>query len=79
MQVLLGVLLIVYVPNLDSYPGYIPLLDSVDDTKNEKPLGEHVCPERYANIFSSKWVHISFDMAKCFQVIILVLSQLLNS
>ncbi|KAI3455946.1 hypothetical protein Pfo_012609 [Paulownia fortunei] len=50
-QVLLGVLL-VYVPNLDSYPGYIPLLDSVDDTKNEKPLGEHVCPERYANIFS---------------------------
>ncbi|KAL8468613.1 hypothetical protein ACS0TY_031708 [Phlomoides rotata] len=51
-QVLLGVLLVAYVPNLDSFPGYIPLLDSVDDTINEKPLGEDVCPERYANIFS---------------------------
>lgn len=53
-QVLLAVLLIAYVPKLDSYPGYVPLSDSVDDdVKNEKPLGEQVCPERRANIFSA--------------------------
>ncbi|KAL3616846.1 Canalicular multispecific organic anion transporter 1 [Castilleja foliolosa] len=52
VQVLFGLLLLFYVPNLDSYPGYIPLLDSIDDTQNDKPLGELVCPERYANIFS---------------------------
>ncbi|KAG8385285.1 hypothetical protein BUALT_Bualt03G0026100 [Buddleja alternifolia] len=52
-QVLLGIFLLVYVPNLETYPGYVPLsADSNDDTKNENPLGEHVCPERYANIFS---------------------------
>ncbi|KAK4493263.1 hypothetical protein RD792_017860 [Penstemon davidsonii] len=57
MQVLLGVLLFVYVPDLNSYPGYIPLLDDSTDENNEKPLEEHVCPERYANIFSSKCRH----------------------
>ncbi|XP_051129037.1 ABC transporter C family member 12-like isoform X2 [Andrographis paniculata] len=51
-KVLLGVLLLLYIPNLDLYPGYIPLSDLIDDNKNEKPLGEHVCPERYANMFS---------------------------
>ncbi|KAL8033751.1 hypothetical protein ABFX02_13G178300 [Erythranthe guttata] len=51
-QVLFGLLLLLYVPNLESYPGYIPLLDSIDDTKNDKPLGEQVCPERYASILS---------------------------
>ncbi|GFQ01253.1 ABC transporter c family member 11 [Phtheirospermum japonicum] len=51
-HVLFGLLLLFYVPNLDSYPGYIPLLDSIDDTKMDKPLGELVYPERYANIFS---------------------------
>ncbi|XP_020554194.1 ABC transporter C family member 12-like isoform X1 [Sesamum indicum] len=51
-QVLLGVLLLFYVPNLDVFPGYIPLVDSIDDAKSEEPLGEHICPERYANIFS---------------------------
>nr|QVT92271.1 ABC transporter [Salvia miltiorrhiza] len=50
-QVLLGILLLAYVPKLDSYPGYVPLPGSVDDTKNEKPLGEQVCPERGANFF----------------------------
>ncbi|CAA0823750.1 ABC transporter C family member 2 [Striga hermonthica] len=56
-QILFGVMLIVYVPNLDRYPGYIPLLDSVDDTKNDnKPLAELVCPERYANIFSRIYI-----------------------
>ncbi|XP_057763901.1 ABC transporter C family member 12-like [Salvia miltiorrhiza] len=52
-QVLLGILLLAYVPKLDSYPGYVPLPGSVDDTKNEKPLGEQVCPERGANFFSA--------------------------
>ncbi|GFP84457.1 ABC transporter c family member 12 [Phtheirospermum japonicum] len=52
VKVLFGLLLLFYVPNLDSYPGYIPLLDSIDDTKTDKPLGELICPERYANIFS---------------------------
>lgn len=54
MQLLLVVLLIAYVPKLDSYPGYVPLADSADDTKNEKPLGEQVCPERYANFFAGE-------------------------
>lgn len=62
VQVLLGLLLLVYIPNLDLYPGYVPLPDSVDN-KNEKPLGEHVCPERYANIFSSKSYYRSFPIA----------------
>ncbi|KAL0363619.1 UNVERIFIED_CONTAM: ABC transporter C family member 2 [Sesamum calycinum] len=58
-QVLLGVLLLFYVPNLDVFPGYIPLVDSIDEAKSEEPLGEHVCPERYANIFSSLSYHSS--------------------
>lgn len=61
VQVLLAVLLIAYVPKLDSYPGYVPLSDSVDDdVKNEKPLGEQVCPERRANIFSGECEDTSF-------------------
>lgn len=60
VQVLLAVLLIAYVPKLDSYPGYVPLSDSVDDVKNEKPLGEQVCPERRANIFSGECGDTSF-------------------
>ncbi|KAG8381914.1 hypothetical protein BUALT_Bualt05G0022300 [Buddleja alternifolia] len=57
-EVLLGILILVYVPDLETYPGYVPLSsDSINDTKYEKPLGEHVCPERYANIFS----RISFN------------------
>lgn len=61
LQVLLGTCLLIYVPNLELYPDYIPLSgDSTDDPKNEKLLGEHVCPERYANIFSSKcWIYSS--------------------
>ncbi|XP_047940588.1 ABC transporter C family member 12-like [Salvia hispanica] len=54
-QVLLGILLLAYVPKLDSYPGYVPLPDTVDDTENEKSLGEQVCPERSANIFSATY------------------------
>ncbi|KAL6561922.1 Canalicular multispecific organic anion transporter 1 [Orobanche gracilis] len=54
VQVLFGVLLLVYIPDLDPYPGYAPLLaESVDDTAYEElPGGEQVCPERHANLFS---------------------------
>ncbi|CAK9142859.1 unnamed protein product [Ilex paraguariensis] len=53
-QALFGILLLVYVPGLDPYPGYVPLYaESLDDTKYEALLGgEHICPERHANIFS---------------------------
>ncbi|EPS64316.1 hypothetical protein M569_10466 [Genlisea aurea] len=51
-QILLGLLLLVYVPKLGLYPGYIPLPDSLDDRKSEKHLAEEVCPERYVNVFS---------------------------
>ncbi|KAH6765432.1 multidrug resistance-associated protein 13, partial [Perilla frutescens var. hirtella] len=56
-QVLLGVLLFAYVPKLESYPGYVPLSDSVDEANDEKPLGEQVCPERCANVFSGIYFH----------------------
>ncbi|XP_073280878.1 ABC transporter C family member 12-like isoform X1 [Primulina huaijiensis] len=50
-QVFLGILLI-YVPKLDSYPGYTPLpAEPIDDSKNEMSFGEDVCPERNSNIF----------------------------
>ncbi|XP_074357974.1 ABC transporter C family member 2-like isoform X2 [Apium graveolens] len=54
MQILFGMLLLVYLPYLDPYPNYIPLsTGSFDDTKYEALLGgEHVCPEREANMFS---------------------------
>ncbi|PSS35050.1 ABC transporter C family member 2 like [Actinidia chinensis var. chinensis] len=54
IQVLFGVILLVYIPHLDPYPGYIPVWnESLNDTKYEALLGgEHVCPERHANIFS---------------------------
>ncbi|XP_071921352.1 ABC transporter C family member 12 [Coffea arabica] len=50
-QVLLGVLLLVYVPQLESYPGYIPLSgESADENKHDTFLGEDICPERHANL-----------------------------
>ncbi|XP_051128280.1 ABC transporter C family member 2-like isoform X2 [Andrographis paniculata] len=54
VQVLFGILLFVYIPNLDPYPGYTPLrVESVDDTAYEElPGEEQVCPERTASIFS---------------------------
>nr|QWN59130.1 ATP-binding cassette C transporter [Rehmannia glutinosa] len=54
VQVLFGVLLLVYIPDLDPYPGYSPLqAESVDNTAYEElPGGEQVCPERHVNIFS---------------------------
>lgn len=55
MQLLFGALLLFYVPHLDSYPGYMPLSsESIDGSKDKEPLGDHVCPERDANVFSSK-------------------------
>lgn len=56
MQVLFGILLAVYVPKLDPYPGYIRAqTESHDDFEYEAlPGGEEICPERHVNIFSSK-------------------------
>ncbi|KAH9747870.1 ABC transporter C family member 2 [Citrus sinensis] len=51
---LFGLLLLVYVPELDPYPGYTPMrTELVDDAEYEElPGGEQICPERQANIFS---------------------------
>lgn len=57
MQILFGILLLVYVPTLDPYPGYTPIRNEVfvDNTDYEAlPGGEQICPERHANIFSSE-------------------------
>lgn len=55
MQVLFGILLSVYIPNLDPYPGYNTVqLESNDDVVYEAlPEGDNVCPERHASIISS--------------------------
>ncbi|KAJ0016881.1 hypothetical protein Pint_11055 [Pistacia integerrima] len=54
-QVLFGILLFAYVPNLQSHPCYNLLQDeSLDNVEYEAlPGGEHVCPERSASILSS--------------------------
>ncbi|KAK6283230.1 hypothetical protein POUND7_017055 [Theobroma cacao] len=54
MQALFGILLLVYVPDLDPYPGYTPMwTEFVDDAEYEElPGGEQICPERHVNIFS---------------------------
>ncbi|OWM63830.1 ABC transporter C family member 12-like isoform X2 [Punica granatum] len=53
-QVLFGILLFVYVPNLDSYPGYtIVQSESLEEAEYEAlPGEEQICPERRVNIFS---------------------------
>ncbi|GAB2214047.1 hypothetical protein Droror1_Dr00018380 [Drosera rotundifolia] len=53
-QVLFGILLCVHVPNLETYPGYTPLTDALDDNAEyeELPGSEQICPERHANIIS---------------------------
>ena len=60
MQVLFGILLLVYVPRLDPYPGYTPIgAESVDDAAYEElPGGEQVCPERHVSVFSSMYISI---------------------
>ncbi|KAL6198464.1 hypothetical protein ACLB2K_028253 [Fragaria x ananassa] len=53
-QMLFGILLLFYVPNLDPYPGYIVLQsESLDNAEYEALPGEdQIFPERHANIFS---------------------------
>ena len=60
MQVLFGILLLVYAPRLDPYPGYTPIeAESVDDAAYEElPGGEQVCPERHVSVFSSMYISI---------------------
>lgn len=59
-QVLFGILLFVHLPNLDPYPGYMPLRsETVDDYEYEElSEGQQICPERHANIFDGKSVYI---------------------
>ncbi|KAH7838914.1 hypothetical protein Vadar_032648 [Vaccinium darrowii] len=54
IRLLFGVSLLVYIPHLNPYPGYIPVWnESLDDTEYEAPPGgEHSCPERHASLFS---------------------------
>ncbi|KAL6198463.1 hypothetical protein ACLB2K_028252 [Fragaria x ananassa] len=53
-QVLFGILLLIYVPHLDPFPGYIVLQsESLDNAEYEALPGEdQICPERHVNIFS---------------------------
>ncbi|XP_027368270.1 ABC transporter C family member 2-like [Abrus precatorius] len=53
-QVLFGILLLVYVPTLDPYPGYAPVESEIitDAAYDELPGGDMSCPERHANILS---------------------------
>ncbi|KAK4782038.1 hypothetical protein SAY86_016140 [Trapa natans] len=53
-QIIFGIMLFTYVPNLDPYPGYIILQsEPLDETQYEALPGEkQVCPERHVNILS---------------------------
>ncbi|KAI3852205.1 hypothetical protein MKX03_012277, partial [Papaver bracteatum] len=53
-QILFGVLLIFYIPDVDPYPGYTPIREEfVDNTEYESlPDGEQICPERHVNVIS---------------------------
>lgn len=53
-EALFGVLLLVYVPHLTPYPGYVLVQnESLDNAEYEElPGGEQICPERQASIFS---------------------------
>lgn len=61
IQVAFGILLFVYFPNLDPYPGYTPLRTetSEDYEYEELPGGENICPERHANLFDSMSLYTS--------------------
>lgn len=70
---LFGILLLFYVPNLDPYPGYVVLQsESLDNVEYEVLPGEdQICPERHANIFSSKesqTYDYNFEMASLFVI-----------
>lgn len=53
-QVLFGILLLVYVPTLDPYPGYTPIASEIVNNAayDELPEGELICPERRAGLWS---------------------------
>uniref|UniRef100_A0ACD5UVY2 Uncharacterized protein n=1 Tax=Avena sativa TaxID=4498 RepID=A0ACD5UVY2_AVESA len=54
-QCLFGILMVVYLPSLDPYPGYTPIRSEVlaDNTDYEPlPGEEQICPERQASLFS---------------------------
>ncbi|KAM3323933.1 ABC transporter C family member 12 isoform X4 [Capsicum chacoense] len=53
-QILFGSLLLVHLPHLSPFPGYVPLRSEfIDDNNGETILGaDHICPERYASILS---------------------------
>ncbi|KAL1335647.1 hypothetical protein HN51_030120 [Arachis hypogaea] len=53
-QALFGLLLLVYIPTLDPYPGSTPVRSDlvVDTAYEELHGGEQICPERHANILS---------------------------
>ncbi|PKA52346.1 ABC transporter C family member 2 [Apostasia shenzhenica] len=54
-QFLLSILIVIYIPNLDPYPGYSPIRGDVhvEDTDYELlPGGEQICPEKHVNIVS---------------------------
>ncbi|XP_010683162.1 ABC transporter C family member 2 isoform X1 [Beta vulgaris subsp. vulgaris] len=54
IQGLFGVLLFVYIPSVDPYPGYTPVQhELIEDIEYEELVGgEQVSPERHVNIFS---------------------------
>lgn len=60
LQVLFGILLFVHLPNLDPYPGYMPVeSETVDEYEYEElSQGQQLCPERHANIFDSKPLYV---------------------
>jgi hypothetical protein len=53
-QALFGILLLIYIPELDPYPGYHIVNNEPLDNVEYDALrgGEHICPERHASIFS---------------------------
>ncbi|XVE94233.1 hypothetical protein REPUB_Repub01dG0264000 [Reevesia pubescens] len=53
-QVLFGILLLVYFPNLHPSPGYVLIQSETLNDEEYEPLpgGEQICPERRANIIS---------------------------
>ncbi|KAF4398458.1 hypothetical protein G4B88_025437 [Cannabis sativa] len=55
-QVLFGVLLIIYLPNLDPHPGFTVIQpESLDNNEYEElpDEGEQICPERRVNVISN--------------------------
>lgn len=57
LQALFGILFLIYIPELDPYPGYHIVNDEPSENVEYDALrgGEHICPERHASIFSSRY------------------------